>query len=46
MDRLAANSYDLRYLTVATSYQRQHLLQTATADQLHMLYEIGLNVLN
>ena len=45
MDRLAAHSYYLQYLTVATSYQRRHLLQTVTADQLRMLYEISLNVL-
>ena len=46
MNRLETHSYYLRYLSVATSYQRRHLLQTATADQLNALYEIILNVLN
>lgn len=34
-----------RIVSVATSYQRRHLLQTATAEQLNTLYEIAFNIL-
>ena len=40
MSRLSTHVYYLKYLSVATRYQRRHLLQTATAEQLNVLYEI------
>ena len=45
MNRIESHVYFLRYLSVATSYQRRHLLQTATAEQLNILYEIAFNIL-
>lgn len=45
MNRIDTHLYFLRYLSVTTSYQRRHLLQTATAEQLNVLYEIAFNVL-
>ena len=45
MNRIESHIYFLRYLSVATSYQRRHLLQTATAEQLSVLYEITFNIL-
>ena len=45
MNRINTHVYFLRYLSVTTSYQRRHLLQTATAEQLNVLYKIAFNVL-
>ena len=45
MSRLSTHVYYLKYLSVATRYQRRHLLQTATAEQLNVLYEIIWNTL-
>ena len=45
MNRIVKHVYFLRYLSVTSSYQRRHLLQTATSEQLNVLYEIALNVL-
>ena len=45
MNRIDTHVYFLRYLSVTTSYQRRRLLQTATAEQLNVLYEIAFNVL-
>ena len=45
MNRIDTHVYFLRYLSVTNSYQRRHLLQTAIAEQLHVLYEIAFNVL-
>lgn len=45
MNRVVTHEYFLRYLSVATSYQRRHLLQAATTEQLNVLYEIAFNVL-
>lgn len=45
MNRISPHVYYLRYLSVATCYQRRHLLQTATSEQLNVLYEIIFNVL-
>ena len=45
MNRIESHNYFLRYLSVATSYQRRHLLRTATAEQLSVLYEITFNIL-
>ena len=45
MNRIESHVYFLRYLSVATSYQRRYLLQTATAEQLNILYEIAFNIL-
>lgn len=36
MNRLSTHVYYIRYLSVATSYQRRHLLQTATVEQLNV----------
>lgn len=45
MNRIESHIYFLRYLSVASSYQRRHLLQTATAEQLSVIYEITFNIL-
>ena len=45
MNRIDTHVYFLRYLSATTSYHRRHLLQTATAEQLNVLYEIAFNVL-
>ena len=45
MNRIDMHVYFLRYLSVTNSYQRRHLLQTATTEQLNVLYEIAFNVL-
>ena len=39
MSKLSTHVYYLKYLSVATRYQRRHLLQTATAEQINVLYE-------
>ena len=45
MNRIVKHVYFLRCLGVTSSYQRRHLLRTATSEQLNVLYEIALNVL-
>ena len=45
MSRLSSHVYYIKYLSVATRYQRRDLLQTATAEQLNVLYEIIWNTL-
>ena len=45
MNRLSTHMYYLKYLSVAASYQQRHLLQTATVEQLNVLYKIAFNIL-
>ena len=45
MNRVETHICFLRYLSVTTSYQRRNLLQTATTEQLNVLYEIAFNIL-
>ena len=45
MNRVETHIHFLRYLSVTTSYQRRNLLQTATTEQLNVLYEKAFNIL-
>ena len=44
MNRVETHICFLRYLCVTTSYKRRNLLQTATTEQLNVLYEISFNI--